>query len=73
MSHTNMDEKRYKSIIHNIKIKQLVYTDSIMPKKSEVKCGACGENGHNRKNKSCPLHPSHPIIEFEDSDDDTEY
>ena len=68
-----MDEKRFCMIIHHIKVKQLIYTTSIIRKKTSVKCSACGGNDHNKKNKSCPLHPSHPVIEFDDSDDEVGY
>ena len=62
---TNLDENRFVKITHLMRAKQLIFTDIILKKKSNVKCG---DVGHTRKNKSCPLHPSHPLIEFDESD-----
>ena len=67
---TNLDDNRFRNIIHSILSKQLYFTETIMPSSFTVTCSACHQEGHNRKNKSCPLHPSHPSIEFEESDND---
>ena len=68
MTGTNFDANRMKEIIRLMRMKQFVFTDSVLKKKKEVVCSACGQTGHNRKNKSCPLHESHPPIVFEDSE-----
>ena len=68
MSDTNLDTDRFLKITHIMRVKQLIFTDVIIQRKTTIKCSACGEVGHNKKNKSCPLHPSHPAIEFDDSD-----
>ena len=70
LSGTNMDENRFLTIVQLIRMKQLVFTTSILYNKVSSKCSACKQDGHNKKNKSCPLHPSHPEIEFDDSDTD---
>ena len=68
LSATNMDNNRFFTIVRLIRMKQLVFTKSILKSKVMVKCSACNQDGHNRKNKSCPMHPSHPPLEFDDSD-----
>ena len=68
MSETNMDSSRFKNIVHFMRTKEFIFTDSILTKTTDVTCSSCGKVGHNRKNKSCPLHPSHPVIEFDESD-----
>ena len=70
MTETNLNANRFKKIIRNIRIKQFIYPESIIPTKTEVKCSACNEIGHNRKNKSCRLHKSHPDIIFSDSENE---
>ena len=65
VSETNMDQNRFVTVVKLIRMKQFVFTDSIMQNKVTVTCSACKQHGHNRKNKSCPLHPSHPTIEFD--------
>jgi len=70
ITETNLDMARFQTITHLFRAKQLIFTDSITPKKVTVTCSACGVIGHNKKNKSCILHPSHPVIEFEESDND---
>ncbi|XP_066932109.1 uncharacterized protein [Clytia hemisphaerica] len=71
MHHTNLDSKRFYTIIQMIRSKQFEYTESIYPKEKTIICSACNQSGHNRKNKSCPLHSSHPRIEFEDSEEES--
>jgi hypothetical protein len=70
ISQTNLDSKRFYTIIHLIRTKQFEFTTCILPSAKTVTCSACHQVGHNKKNKSCPLHPSHPVIEFEDSDNE---
>ena len=72
LTDTNLDNKRFYTITHLMRVKQFVFTDMIIPKKVTVTCSSCGEKGHNKKNKSCRMHPSHPSIEFDESDDDTQ-
>ncbi|XP_066914971.1 uncharacterized protein [Clytia hemisphaerica] len=73
LSHTNMDEKRFFTIMHIFRTKQFEFTHSIMPSKSKpITCSACNQQGHNKKNKSCPMHPSHPPLVFDETDDETE-
>ena len=70
MGNTNLGPKRFYRIMRNLRIKQFVYPETIIPTECSVRCSACGQLGHNRKNKSCPGHESRIEIEFSDSDDD---
>lgn len=72
LNETNLDEKRFYTVTHMMRLKQFVFTECIMANKKDIKCSACNQIGHNKKNKSCPLHPSHPPIQFEESDDELE-
>ena len=49
-----MDQNRFVTVVKLIRMKQFVFTDSIMQNKITVTCSACKQHGHNRKNKSCP-------------------
>ena len=69
INQTNMDQKRFYTVAHTMRLKQFNFTGSIMPTEKEIKCSACQQTGHNKKNKSCPMHPSHPLIQFDDSDE----
>ena len=68
MEHTNMDTKRFYTVIRNMRINQFVFSKNIFPTNKQVTCSACKEVGHTKKNKSCPLHPSQPPLTFDDSD-----
>ena len=68
LSDTNLDNQRFHTVTHLMRIKQFIFTDMIMPKQSTIVCSACGHIGHNKRNKSCLLHESHPIVEFDESD-----
>eukprot|EP00111_Clytia_hemisphaerica_P011942 TCONS_00035092-protein len=53
LSHTNMDEKGFFTIMHIFRTKQFEFTHSIMPSKSKpITCSACNQQGH-KNNKSC--------------------
>lgn len=52
LNDTNLDINRFHTITHLMRVKQLIFTHMIIPKKSTVKCSACGQIGHNKKNKS---------------------
>ena len=69
---TNLDDHHLGRIVRNIRIKQFVYPESIIPREVTVKCSACNQVGHNKKNKSCPLHEIHPELTFSDSEDEEE-
>ena len=68
MANTNLSPERFAKIIRNLRIKQFIYPESIIPTETTVKCSACGQHGHNRKNKSCPNHESHIDLHFSDSE-----
>ena len=71
LNDTNLDTKRFYTIVHLMRLKQFFYIDTITKKKTiTITCSACHQQGHNKKNKSCPMHPSHPPIEFDESDDE---
>ena len=68
MANTNLSPERFAKIIRNLRIKQFIYPESIIPTETTVKCSACGQHGHNRKNNSCPNHESHIDLHFSDSE-----
>ena len=72
MHDTNISTNRFLSIVHTLRMKQLIFSDSVLKDPVTIKCSACCQTGHNRKNKSCPMHPSHPEIEFDKSDEEND-
>ena len=52
---TNLDKGRFHKVVHLMRVKQIIFTETIIKKKTTITCSACGDTGHNRKNKSCRL------------------
>jgi len=67
---TNLGANRFLTIVRTIRMKQFIYTKSVIKEGTSIKCSACNDIGHNRKNKSCPMHSSHPPIFFDESEDE---
>lgn len=70
LENTNLNDNRFYTITHLMRLKKFHFTDCIMPSNKVVTCSGCKQIGHNKKNKSCPMHPSHPAIQFEESDNE---